>query len=214
MQYYGLGPQNRFSFTEYINGGTNSNTAKLWGCIVDKGGATNNDRPACDAIKLVNKSVIGDMYSCPVTGAGSTFNFAANPNNGDGNQWAAYYGTPALSNVPLVYVFCFKSGNSRSIVLVNSDFTAHTVALAGNNVPTGTVTTRQLAPSSLDLLNEAHTGTATNKTAMATTVTSSSSPASNTVSLPPYSLTALDYSASSTSSAAPTPPALIDAIVH
>jgi len=188
-----IGPQNRFSFNEYTNGGVNANTAKLWGAIVDAGGATNNVRPAFQAIQLVNQSIIGTMFSCPV-GSGNTFNFTANTNNGD----AVPPGTPATANVPLVYAYCFKSGTQRSLVLINSDVSAaHTVTFAGTNTPTGTVTTRQIAPSSMNLLNEAHSGSATNTTAMATSLTSASGAASSTINLPAFSVTTLDYSLSS-----------------
>jgi hypothetical protein len=190
-----IGNQNRFAFNEFNNGGSNSNTAKLWGAIVDAGGATNNVRPAFQAIELINKSIIGTMFSCPVSGT-NTFNFSADTSNGS----TVPPGVPATSNVPLVFAYCFKSGTSRSMVLINTDLAStHTITLAGGNIPTGTVTTRQLAPSSPDLLNEAHTGTATNTATMATSLTSSSGAASSTVSLPPYSVTALDYAAGTSS---------------
>lgn len=190
MQTWAIGPQNRFSFTEYTNGGSNSNTAKLWGAIVDAGGATNNVRPAFQSMQLVNKSIIGTMFACPISGS-NTFNFAANTNNGD----QVPPGTPATNNVPLVYAYCFKSGTTRSLVLINTDIaTPHTVTFAGTNTPTGTVTTRQIAPSSLGLLNEANSGSPTNTTAMATSLTSVSGSASSTIALPAFSVTALDYS--------------------
>jgi hypothetical protein len=190
MQTWAIGPQNRFSFTEYSNGGSNSNTAKLWGAIVDAGGATNNVRPAFQAMQLVNKSIIGTMFSCPISGS-NTFNFAANTNNGD----QVPPGTPATSNVPLVYAYCFKSGTARSLVLINTDVAAaHTVTFAGTNTPNGIVTTRQIAPSSLGLLNEANSGSPTNTTAMATSLTSTAGAASSTINLPAFSVTALDYS--------------------
>ena len=93
-----------------------------------------------------------------------------------------------------LYAFCFENGSNRSIVLINSDLTgAHTVSFAGTNPPAGSVTVRQLAPPSLDSLNEAATGHVTNATpaTMATATSTVSNPASLT--LPPHSVTAIDY---------------------
>lgn len=194
-QFFNLGSQNYFSFNEYANSSAfpNTNTAKLWGAIVDAGGATGNVRPAFQAMQLVNKSIIGTMYSCPVSGT-FTSNYPGNANNGENVP----PGMPAISNLPYIFAWCFKTGNSRSMVLVNSDFISHTVTLAGGNVPAGTVTTRQLAPSTPNLLNEAHTGSGTSTTPMATSLTSTSGAATSTVTLPPTSVTALDFSTGAT----------------
>jgi hypothetical protein len=184
---------NFFALSEYENGATGGLTSKLWGNMIDAGGATNNVRPEFLGLALANQSIIGPMYSCPVSGTGTTFNFAGNSSNGT----SVPPGLPAVSNVPLVYAFCFKNGSSRSIVLVNTDLaSSHTVSFAGTNPPTGTVTVRQVAPPTLDSMNEAATGSATNHTAatVAQTTTTASSPAS--IVLPAFSATALDYSTS------------------
>lgn len=190
MQYYGILPQAYFSLTEYLNGAIISGeTAKLWGNVVDMGGATNNVRPPFLTLSLINQSIIGQMFSCPINN-NLTYNFAGS-NNGTKDS-----GTAALTNVPYLYAFCFENGTQRSLVLINTDLTNnHTLSLSGSNPPTGTVTQRQFAPASLNEMNEAPTGTATNSTQATVSVTTSSLSSPTSITLPPYSVTALDYTA-------------------
>jgi hypothetical protein len=194
MQYYGIRAQSFFALTEYKNKAANGLTSKLWGNVIDMGGATNNVRPTFLGIQLVNQSIIGAMYSCQITN-NLTYDFAGSPN---GNK-----AMPAMTSVPYLYAFCFKNGAKRSLVLINTDLSSsHSISFAGTNVPYGEVTKRQFAPAALDDMNEAPTGTATNLTPATITseTTSLSNPAS--ISLPPYSITSLDYTTSSTPVAA------------
>jgi LysM repeat protein len=134
------------------------------------------------------------MYSCPIAN-NLTYNFAGSPNG--------ISALPALNNVPYLYAFCFENGSKRSLVLINTDLTSsHTISFSGTNPPQGTVTQRQYAPAKLDDMNEAHTGTSSNRTPSTVALETStlSSPAS--ITLPPYSATALDYTASGVATAA------------
>jgi hypothetical protein len=125
------------------------------------------------------------MYSCPINN-NATYNFAGSVNGSNP--------IPAFSNVPSLYAFCFENGNARSVVLINTDLTAsHTISFAGTNTPAGAVTQRQFAPASLDDLNEAHTGTASNQTAATVAIETSSLSSPSSITLPPHSVTALDY---------------------
>jgi len=192
IQYYGIGAQNFFSLTEYKQNG--SLGPKLWGNVIDMGGATNNVRPTFLGPQLVNQSIIGPMYSCPISN-NPTYNFAGSPNG--------FSPLPAMNNVPYLYAFCFMNGTQRSMVLINTDLTnSHTINFAGTNPPQGAVTQRQLAPSSLNDLNEAATGSATNQAAAAVSIETSSLSSPGSVTLPPYSVTALDYTAGGLSQAA------------
>jgi hypothetical protein len=198
MQYYGILDQSFFSLAEYQNGSYigSAPTSKLWGNVVDMGGATNNVRPHFLAISLVNQSIIGPMYSCPITN-NLTYNFAANASNGSPTM-------PAINNVPYLYAFCFENGAQRSIVLINTDLSnSHAVSFSGTNPPAGTVIERQYAPSSLDDMNEAHSGTATNQTQATVVLDSSSLSNPASVTLPPYSVTALDFTANVSPAATP-----------
>ena len=201
IQTFGIVNDSYFALTEFSNSGPNGETAKLWGNVIDMGGATNNVRPQFLAISLVNQSIIGPMYACPISN-NTTYNWAGNSQNGT----AVPPGIPALQDVPYVYSFCFENGNKRSLVLVNTDLTgSHTLSFSGTNPPAGSVTERQYAPSSLDALNEAPTGTATNKTAAAVSLTSTTLSSPTSITLPAHSVTALDYNANGTST--PTPAA-------
>jgi hypothetical protein len=185
LQYYGIRPQNFFALTENTNKALNGLTNKLWGNVVDMGGATNNVRPEFLGVQLVNQSIIGPMYACPIAN-NLTYNFAGSPNG--------VSPLPALNNVPYLYAFCFENGTNRSLVLINTDLSSsHTISFGGTNPPTGAVTQRQYSPGALDDMNESPTNTLTNLTAatVAINTTSLSSPAS--VTLPPFSVTALDY---------------------
>lgn len=190
----GLKLQNFFALSGYqLSAQSNGNIPKVWGNVVDMGGATNNVRPTFLGVQIDNKSMIGNMFSCPIT-SGATYNYAGSTQNGYGGT------SPALSNVPYVYAFCFENGTNRSIVLINTDLAStHTLTLAGTNLPTGTITKRQYAPSGLDLLNEANTGTNTQTTAAAVSLTSASVAAPTSVTLPVYSVTAYDWTVSSSS---------------
>jgi hypothetical protein len=134
------------------------------------------------------------MYSCPINN-NLTYNFAGSPN---GNA-----AMPAMTNVPYLYAFCFENGTKRSLVLINTDLTSsHTLKFGGINPPAGTVTQRQLAPSALNDMNEAATGTATNLTAAKVSIKTTTITAPPSVTLAPYSVTALDYTISSAPPAA------------
>jgi hypothetical protein len=185
LQYYDILPQSFFSLTEYKNGAANGMTSKLWGNTIDMGGATNNVRPTFMGVQVANQSIIGPMYSCPISN-NLTYNFAGSPN---GNS-----PMPAMANVPYLYVFCFENGTKRSLVLINTDLSnSHSLSFGGINPPSGTVTQRQYAPSDLDEMNEAPTGTATNLTPATSAIETSTLSSPTSITLPPFSVTALDY---------------------
>ena len=193
LQYYGIRPQSFFSLTEFKNSASNGMSAKLWGNVVDMGGATNNVRPTFLGVALINKSIIGPMYSCPIN-SNLTYNFAGSVNGTSA--------MPAMSNVPYLYAFCFENGTNRSLVLINTDLTdSHPLSFDGNNLPAGTVTKRQFAPSSLNDMNEAPSGTATNQTAATTSIQTTTLTDPSSITLPPHSVTALDYVATGAQSA-------------
>jgi hypothetical protein len=189
MQNFGIQADSYFSLAEYQNNSLNGLLSKVWGIAVDMGGATNNMRPQALGISLINQSIIGPMYSCPISN-NLTYNFAGSATNGT----AVPPGVPATNAVPYLYSFCFESGGNRSMVLVNTDLTAsHTVSFAGTNIPYGTVTERQYAPSSPDLLNESPTGTSSNISVAAVALTSATLSNPTSITLPPMSATALDF---------------------
>ena len=189
IQFYGIVNQSYFALAGYENNGPNSEYAKLWGNTVDMGGATNNVRPQFLTLSLINQSIIGPMYSCPIAND-ATFNFTGESNNGS----AIPPGSLALNNLPLVYAFCFENGSNRSIVLINTDLTnTHSLAFAGTDGPTGSVIVRQYAPPALNSLNEAPTGQSSYATPATVAISTFAVPNPSSFSLPPHSVTALDY---------------------
>ncbi len=194
LQYYGIGPQSFFSLTEFRNGASNGLVNKLWGNVIDMGGATNNVRPEFLGVQLVNQSIIGSMYSCPIAN-NPTFNFAGSQNG--------IPTTPALNNVPYLYAFCFENGTKRSLVLINTDLSSsHTISFAGTNPPAGTVTQRQYAPANLNDMNETHTGVLTNLAPATVAIETSTLSSPGSITLPPHSATALDYDSTGLTTAA------------
>jgi Chitobiase/beta-hexosaminidase C-terminal domain len=194
MQYYGIEAQSFFALSEYKNGASGGLTSKLWGNTVDMGGATNNVRPTFLGVQLINQSIIGPMYSCPIAN-NLTYNFPGSP-NGVGPM-------PAMNNVPYLYAFCFENGTKRSLVLINTDLSnSHALTFGGINPPSGTVTQRQYAPSALDDMNEAPTGTATNQAPATVAIETSSLTSPSSITLPPFSVTALDYTSPGAQAAA------------
>ena len=212
MQKFGIEAQSFFALDQLQGatqgnavGGTCSSTGtgcsyqqiltKLWGGTIDMGGATNNIRPTMLGVQLVNQSIIGPMFSCPINN-NLTYNNTPSP-NGNGTAVNGFR-TPALTGVPYLYSFCFENGKSRSIVLVNTDINnSHTINFSGNNGPTGTVVVRQYAPSGLDLLNEEPNGTNDQGAPMLTNLTSKTVSNPTSITLPAHSVTALDYTAAS-----------------
>ena len=110
---------------------------------------------------------------------------------------------PALNNVPYLYAFCFENGSKRSLVLINTDLSSsHTISFSGTNPPQGTVTQRQYAPAALDDMNEAPSGTVTNQTQATVALETSTLSSPSSITLPPYSVTALDYTTGGVTTAA------------
>jgi hypothetical protein len=202
LQNFGIVNDAYFALAEFNNGGLNGRTVKLWGNTVDMGGATNNMRPQFLALSLMNQSIIGPMYSCPISN-NATYNFAGNSSNGTNPPSA---GMPALKNVPYLYSFCFQNGTKRSLVLVNTDLTSsHTLAFSGTNPPSGAVTERVYASSGLDNMNEAPTGEPTNTTKATVALASTTLANPTSVTLPPHSVIALDYIGGSGTQVSQTP---------
>jgi len=189
QSYPTVGPQDFFAWNGYSNGAQGGHTGKIWGMVIDDGGATNNVRPSFLAMSLVNAAIIGPMYPCTLDASNLT-SYAGNANNGE----IIPPGTLAISGIPKVFSFCFRNGSNRAVVLVNTDLShPHTIVFAGTNPPAGSVSVVTYAPVSPNQLNEAGTGTATYLTAATTSLsnTTVTDPASAT--LPPYSVVTLAY---------------------
>lgn len=194
-----IGVQAFFAQNEFANGGSNKNIAKLWGNVVDMGGATGNVRPSFLAMSAANAAIIGPMYSCTLDSS-NLYNYAGNANNGENVP----PGIASISNLPYVFPFCFYSGSMRSLILANSDvLNPHTITFTGTNVPAGVVTETFYAPSSPDVLNEANTGSTSYLTPQAVHLTTSTVSNPSNVIIPAYSIVYLSYSTGSTPTLTP-----------
>ncbi len=192
MRTYGLAAQNYFAINEFTNGGLNRNTAKLWGMAVDFDGATHTMRPQYYALQMVNEAAHGNMYSCSVSGAGSTMNFAGSTLNATALTGNGLALTPAISGVPMVYSFCFGTKSERTVVLINASLAAKNVNVQGAKAPKGAVTIKTLGGNP-DLTNETVNGTSTQsfKAQVVTSTRTVSNP--GTITLPKASITTLTY---------------------
>lgn len=189
MQDYGIGPQAFFSLAEYRQNGNPA--PKLWGNVVDMGGATNHLRSTFLGPQLVNQSIIGPMFSCTIKN-NLTYRFAGSP-NGEPPM-------PAVENVPYLFAFCFKNGDKRSIVVINTDLTtSHAISFEGTDPPQKNTTERQLAPGSLNDLNESPSGSPTVRAPSTTSIKTSLLQSLDKIDLPPASVTAFDYTIPATS---------------
>jgi hypothetical protein len=183
----GLISQSFFALTGIYNGTSNPPNlyAKLWGDTIDMGGATDNVRPQFLGLELINHAIQGEMTGCRIASGLPTHDYPGDAANNE---------QPATEGAPWLYAFCFKSGDKRSFVLINTNPSkSYTVSFAGSTPPTGTVKVTQYAPSSLNLMNESHTGLTSYVTPQAVSLTDStlSNPASVTV--PPYSVTSYAF---------------------
>ncbi|MGA3048811.1 MAG: hypothetical protein ABSD67_19420, partial [Terracidiphilus sp.] len=189
MEYYVIGPQSISTFSNYANGAGNGLGAK------QKAAAYNSDVAAIDlpttylGLQLINQSIIGPMFSCPIAN-NLTYDFAGSTNGS--------YSIPALKSVPYIYAFCFENGTKRSLVLINTDLAkSHTLNFAGTNPPAESVTQRQYAPASLNDMNESPAEQNSLNTSATVAIETSTLSSPGSITLPPYSVTALDYTAAS-----------------
>src|ERR1035441_9721132 len=135
LQYYGTNSQAYLGLTADNTGAADFTTQAFKGSVVDIGGASNSLLPEFVSLSLVNQSIIGPMYSCPIANT-PTHNFTGSAN---GNS-----PIPALANVPYLYAFCFENGNDRSVILIKTDVSGpNPISFPGRNPPQGSVAVRQ-----------------------------------------------------------------------
>jgi hypothetical protein len=176
-------PQWHFSIS--TSGG--ATTVPLWGAVVDMGGPTNLKRPQYLAIQAVNQTI--------PTGAAmlQTVQSGANPT---WNQ--ALVNSVQLNGVQEIESFAFSNGTQSGLVLLNvSTSSTLPVTFSGANAPTGDVQVTVLTSANLTDTNET--------SSVVAPVTSSETFTSGTsLSLPPFSLTALTWNGSGVQSTGPT----------
>lgn len=160
-----------YAFTASDN---TSRIARLWGATIDMG-KTNRKRPQYYAQRMVNDALAGDLVRATQTGANPTWSVA--------NENGITY-----TDAHHLQSFAFSNGASRSMVIFNFHRTsALGVNFSGANAPTGTVTMQRLTSANITDNNETADVVAT------TTQTLNGFDPTQALSLPPFSMTVLQW---------------------
>jgi alpha-L-arabinofuranosidase len=179
----GVLTQNLFELAEYNYYTTNSNnvslTANLFGAVVDMG-VTDLRRGQFLAVQMANNAINtanASMLQTVQTGANPTWN-------------QAMVQQVQLNNAHYLQSFAFNTGNQYSLILFNVNrTTALPVTFAGDNVPAGTVQSQVLTSANITDNNE------TSSVFAPVSSTLASFNPSMPMSLPPYSMTVLTWTA-------------------
>ena len=177
----GVMTQNLFSLPGYITTTQTGTTAYLWGAVVDMG-VTNRKRPQYLALQMANQAIGSNTQMLQTTQTG------ANPVD---NQYDFGLNSVSLPTMHFIQSFAFTGSGTNSVVVFNTspDY-AEPVNFAGTNAPTGTVNMTQLWSANPTDTNE------TSTVVVPTSTTISNFSSSNTLTLPPYSMTVLTWGGS------------------
>jgi hypothetical protein len=176
LRQFGVLNQNLFALSQYNFTRPDGSTVDLWGTVIDMG-VTNRKRPQFLAMQLVNQALSNGaaMVQTVHTGADPTWN-------------ESLTNSVQLNNAHYLESFAFSQGSSVSAVLFNlSRSSALPVTFSGANAPEGTVQMQQLTSAS---------PSDTNENASVVNIASSSISsfsATQSLSLPPYSMTVMAW---------------------
>jgi len=180
MMRLGVRYQNAFALQQFAFKRTDGKQVPMWGTVVDMG-TTNRRRPQFLTEALANSAIGGTMLQTVHTGANPTWNQPMSSDN------------VVLNGAHCLQSFAFLNGNTASLVVFNLSQTASLpVTFSGANAPSGSVQMSQITSANITDNNE----TANNVQATTQTL-SGFSPAAG-ISLPPFSMTVLSWSAAMT----------------
>ena len=165
-------PQWHFSIS--TSGG--ATTVPLWGAVVDMGGPTNLRRPQYLAMQLVNQTIPtgASMLQTVQSGANPTWN-------------QALMNSVQLNNAQYIESFAFSNGPQSGLILLNLSVAgALPVTFSGTNAPTGPVQVTELTSANITDTNES-------ASVVAPVTSSQTFTSGTTLSLPPFSMTALTW---------------------
>jgi len=149
-------------------------TAALWGVTLDMD-KTHRRRPTFHALRLLNDVLGGDMLRTTSSGDNPTWSIT-NANR------------VTFTNAHHVQSFAFKNGTQRGLVVFNLHRTnALDVRFSGPNAPAGSLTLRRLTSANITDNNE------TAEIVAPTSQTLTSFDPAQPLSLPPYSMTVLQW---------------------
>ena len=186
MRDLGIATQNMFALPEYVNAFTNSQggteTAPLWGGVIDMGGETNLLRPQFLAEQLANDAILPTMLATTISGANPTWNQPLSSND-----------SIQLASAHYLQSFAFTDGSHYNVVVFNlSRSGSLPVTFSGSNAPSGNVVISRLTSANPTDNNE---GLFTNNpvvTGPTRTNVGNFNPATP-YSLPPYSMTVFSW---------------------
>jgi hypothetical protein len=160
-------PGNRFTRSD-------GKTAALWGAVIDMG-KTNRRRPHYEAQRLLNESLAGNLVQTS--------------HSGDNPTWSVTnMNRVTFANAHAIQSFAFDDHGRRSLLLFNFLRTAaHDVTFSGPYAPTGAVALARLTSSSINDNNESNDVVVTTSQALPDFAPS------QTLTLPPFSLTRLQW---------------------
>lgn len=166
-----------------------NNVSYIWGTVLDMG-VTNRKRPTYLATQLANEAIAGDLVQTTHRGDDPTWN------QPDINRIPG-----GFANAHHLHSYAFVSADgARSLVLFNLHRTsALAVNFSGPHAPAGTVTLRRLTSAAITDHNEERV-----MVAAPTTQTLANFSAAQDMSLPPFSMSVLQWNTSS--GGAPNPP--------
>jgi hypothetical protein len=149
-------------------------TARLWGSVLDMG-KTNRKRPHYHAMQMLNDVLAGDLV--------------ATQHSGDNPTWSINnMNRVTFTNAHHLQSFAFQNGTQRGLVVFNLHRTsALDVRFTGPNAPAGTLTLRRLTSTNITDNNE------TADIVAPTSQTLTSFDPAQPLSLPPYSMTLLQW---------------------
>jgi alpha-L-arabinofuranosidase len=175
----GIITQNLWSLPQWdfaISTAGGATTVPLWGAVIDMGGPTNLRRPQYLAMQLANETIPsgGSMLKTVQSGANPTWN-------------QALVNSVQLNDAQYIESFAFSNGSQFGLILLNLNLTeALPVTFSGANAPTGTVHVTKLTSTNVTDTNE--------RSSVVVPVSSSQTfTAATTLSLPPFSMTALTW---------------------
>ena len=176
LREFRLRDQALFALAGYRYDRDDGKTVLLWGVTRDMG-VTDRKRPQYLALKLANEAMSGDLVQTTQSGDDPHWNQPLTNNI-------------ALDNVPYIQSFAFANGDRKAVVIFNLHRTSSLqINLTGPNAPSGAVTMRTLSAANITDTNE----DAGNVTISTNSFTSFDP--SQTVTLPPYSMTMLIHDA-------------------
>ena len=179
----GIVNQNMFALPQYQFMRSDGKTVPLWGSVIDMG-VTDRRRPQFLALQLANQAIGNNsaMLQTVHSGADPTWN-------------QPLVNTVALNNAHHLQSFAFLSGSQRSLVVFNLHRTSSLpVTFTGTKAPFGSVAMSRLTSASLSDTNEDAAKV------NITTQTLGNFSAATGLSLPPYSMTVLTWTAGSSPS--------------